>query len=429
MKNEDEKEKEEKFKFLDDDSKFEESTKEEEEKRQDEEKKDDKEDKHEEFKEEKVEKKDKEEKNKEKEEEPWEYKHVEAESNDTSSTISNDIGKGIYLSYEMRVAIMVVSALLFLGIASGLLLDAFTYNESEIIDYSENSNVDYKVCLEENTDYSESCLGQNMQYLSLITKNIPVTFNYDVKLSKAKKYDIDYYVVGSLRIVDRDNEEKVLYTSEDVLVPNTKVSNEADNIQFTSNIEVDFKQYNNYVTSYKSRYSLNADAYLDVVLYLNESTGPRRVSSLTVPLGVQTYGISKSQTLNNNQSFTVKEEGWKSRNIFDVVIGLVMLLIAIGIIIRVARLMIKVSNSKSKYQRKLSQILREYDRIIVVARNGFEMNPNKKLIKVLSFNELLDARDTLEKPIVYVKVNEVKSEFYVEDVDKVYQYVMKDADF
>jgi len=42
---------------------------------------------------------------------------------------------------------------------------------------------------------------------------------------------------------------------------------------------------------------------------------------------------------------------------------------------------------------------------------------------------LLDARDTLEKPIVYVRVNNVKSEFYVEDIDKVYKYTMKESDF
>ncbi len=352
------------------------------------------------------------------------------ESNDSNLQTNNyKSSGGLYIGYEVRVALLILFSLLFLGAAFGFIIDAVTYNESKIVNYNESSNTDYKVCLEENSDYAESCLGQDMQYLSLITKDIPITFNYNVKLSSPIDYKLDYYVVGSLKIVDRDNNEKVLYTSEDVLVPNTNITNQNDTIQFSSNVDVDFKYYNEYVTGYKSRYSLNAEAYLDVILYLNESTGPRRISSVTIPLGSQTYGISKSQTLNNNKNVVVEEKGWTNRNYINAVIGAVCALIGILVLIKLINMILKVSGAKSKYKRKLEQILREYDRVIVVARNGYEVSENKRLIKVLSFTELLDARDALEKPIVYVKVNEVKSEFYVEDVDKVYQYVMKDADF
>lgn len=352
-------------------------------------------------------------------------------SDDTTTTTNNNNKNsgGLYIGYEVRVAILILFSLLFLGAAFGFIIDAVTYNESKIVNYNESSNTDYKVCLEENSDYTESCLGQDMQYLSLITKDIPITFNYNVKLSSPIDYNLDYYVVGSLKIVDRDNNEKVLYTSEDVLVPNTNITNQNDTIQFSSNVDVDFKHYNEYVTGYKSRYSLNSEAYLDVILYLNESTGPRRISSVTIPLGSQTYGISKSQTLNNNKNVVVEEKGWTSRNYINALLGAVCALVGILVLIKLINMILKVSGAKSKYKRKLEQILREYDRVIVVARNGYEVSENKRLIKVLSFTELLDARDALEKPVVYVKVNEVKSEFYVEDVDKVYQYVMKDADF
>ena len=435
MKNE---EKEEKFNFLDEEEFAENNKKEEkEEKKVETEETLDTEEKKEEKKEDSKNTKDKKGKAASEELEEstvdFDYSNVEElEENhkeESTPSINNNINNGFYISYELRVALMVLFSILFLALASGLIIDAVTYSESETVNYNESSSTDYKVCLEENSDYSESCLGQNMQYLSLITKNIPVTFDYNVKLSSPIDYNLDYYVVGSLKIVDRDNNEKVLYTSEDVLVPNTNISNQNDTIKFTSNVDVDFKYYNNYVTGYKSRYSLNSDAYLDVILYLNENTGPRRISSVTIPLGEQTYGISKSQTLNNNKNVVVEEKGWSLRNYVCCVLGIVSAIIGLGVLIKLIRLLLKVSNSKSKYQRKLKQLLREYDRVIVVARNGYEVDTNKKLIKVLSFTELLDARDALEKPIVYVKVNEVKSEFYVEDVDKVYQYVMKDADF
>ena len=82
----------------------------------------------------------------------------------------------------------------------------------------------------------------------------------------------------------------------------------------------------------------------------------------------------------------------------------------------------------SMYQRILNMILREYDKYIVISRGDYEIDNSKRLIKVTSFGELLDARNTLEKPIVYVKVNNVKSEFYVEDSESIYKYTLKEAD-
>ena len=67
--------------------------------------------------------------------------------------------------------------------------------------------------------------------------------------------------------------------------------------------------------------------------------------------------------------------------------------------------------------------------------NAKQVNPNVPefrvgdTVKVDSFYELLDARDTLEKPIIYERVNSVKSYFYVEDNERIYRYAMKESDF
>ena len=88
----------------------------------------------------------------------------------------------------------------------------------------------------------------------------------------------------------------------------------------------------------------------------------------------------------------------------------------------------KAINTKSKYQRTLQTILREYDRIIVDVKDSYAMSKDKVVLELDSFTELVDARDTLGKPIVYEKVNEVKSQFFVEDENKVYKYTLKEAD-
>ena len=88
----------------------------------------------------------------------------------------------------------------------------------------------------------------------------------------------------------------------------------------------------------------------------------------------------------------------------------------------------KVSVEHSIYREKLLKILREYDRIIVIARGGYESNLEREVVKVDSFDELLEVKKSLQKPIIYSKVNDVKSEFIVEDEDKLYKYTLKEAD-
>ena len=64
-----------------------------------------------------------------------------------------------------------------------------------------------------------------------------------------------------------------------------------------------------------------------------------------------------------------------------------------------------------------------------MTKNDLEIDENKTILKVSSFKELLDARNTLNKPIIYNKINNIKSEFIVEDESVIYKYVMKEADF
>ena len=82
----------------------------------------------------------------------------------------------------------------------------------------------------------------------------------------------------------------------------------------------------------------------------------------------------------------------------------------------------------SKYYKELNSLMKEYDKYIVMARDGFIPDGNKKTVKVDSFKELMDAREALNKPIIYSKVNDIKCEFIIEDIEIVYKYTMKESD-
>ena len=219
-----------------------------------------------------------------------------------------------------------------------------------------------------------------------------------------------------------------MYKNEEVLVEKNEISNKDHNMFLNNAIKIDYARYNDNVLDYQTRYSLNSSANVEIILYLDEENETRKVSSLVLPLGEQTYSIKRNVVTNLNRFIEIKEDSWNDSNTFCAVVASILILVCIILIYHTTRLVLLVTNSKSKYEQKLAQILRDYDRLIVIARNGYESADKKTVIKVDSFEELLDAREALQKPIIFSKVNDVKSEFMVEDDDKLFKYILKEAD-
>ena len=346
----------------------------------------------------------------------------------TDDNYEHKISRKPYFGFEARIIIMVIIVLVLFAGACYLILEAINFGKSEVVNYSETSLVNYKVCLKDNNYYDNNCLNEDMQYVSALTNSIVANFNYSVELSSEINYNLAYHVVATTKIYDKTDPSKILYKSEDILVDRTDVSNKSNEISFDSNVDLEFKKYSDYVTEYNKKYFLNSDADVEVALYLDEVDETRKVASIVVPLTSQTYSIKKDTISNLNKKVEVDMNTWNEYNSVCAVVATVLILISLFLLYKTTRLVVKVTAKRNKYQVKLSQILREYDRIIVVAKDGYESNVEKKVVKVVSFYELLDARDMLEKPIIYSRVNDVKSEFIVEDDDKLFKYVLKDSD-
>ena len=82
----------------------------------------------------------------------------------------------------------------------------------------------------------------------------------------------------------------------------------------------------------------------------------------------------------------------------------------------------------NKYLTRLNEILTTYEKDIINSVGDYYAPSDSKLIKVSSIEELVNVRKMINKPIVYTRVNNVKSEFYLEDRDVIYKYTLKEAD-
>lgn len=343
-----------------------------------------------------------------------------------------DINARKHVSFEKRVITLVVFIVISFFVAGLLIFKTVTDANSDVVTYDEKSNVSYNVCINEDTYsqyYATSCLDENMEYLTGIAERIPTSFKYNIDYSENVEKKLNYYVVANV-VIAKEANGKVLNTVEDVLVEKTDYSVFSDRAEFLVDVDIPIKKYIDYVSNYNAQFGLTSYATLDVVFYVDDGNSIKKVSTLEMPISTNTFSIERTNIQNEKQLLNAEDvNGWDNLNSSYAIVGLIFVLIGLLGIIRLSDLVYKVVGTNSLYQRKLNRILREYDRLIVIARDEYNVDTSKKLIKVASFGELLDARDTLEKPIVYLKVNSVKSEFYVEDSEAVYKYTMKEADF
>lgn len=346
-------------------------------------------------------------------------------------TSNVDINARRYISFEKRVVILLLLIILFFFVAGLFIFKAVTHTDSNSITFDEKSSVDYKVCLNQQQYaqyYESACLDEGMEYITSLSEKMPVTFSYNVSYNSEVDVKLDYYVTSKVNVY-REMNGKIINTTEDVLVERTTYDVHGDYAEFLIDVDVPVKKYVDYVNSYNNQFGIGSYATLDVMFYVDNGNVIKKVSSLSLPLTNATYGVEKMVVDNNEQNLNIPDEDWGSVNTSYAVVGLIFVLFGLMAIIKLSDLIYKVMTTSSLYQRKLNKIMREYDREIVISRNGYTLDDSKRLVKVTSFSELLDARDTLEKPIVYVRVNNVKSEFYVEDSETIYKYTMKEADF
>ena len=334
-----------------------------------------------------------------------------------------------YVSYEKRMLFLVFSsvACLLLSIVSINL--ASTFYDKSLVNYTVSSSSSYNVCLSENEYYESECLDEGFEYISALVKSMKGNFTYDEVYTAKTKYDYSYYVMADVKIFNGENEEKVLYKNSELLGEKKHITGSDKNVKIHADVEIPFIKYRDFVIGYINKYSLVSSGEAEISLYLESERGVQKISSLVIPLKNQTFTIGKTAFTNNGLVENTIDSNYRNAFIFFLTLALLFVILGMVALVLLILFFIKTSKPAKPYQKELARLLKEYDCVIAETKVANIKFTNKKMCKVKSFLELLDIRDTLEKPILYERVNNVKSNFYVEDVDTVYIYVMKEADF
>ena len=341
-----------------------------------------------------------------------------------------------YLSLKNRF-ILIILMIVALGIGAYYFInESFAVKQFSVLDYNQNGDIDYDVYLQENNFYSESHLESGKNYVSSLIDKVHVDFKYNYYLSEVVNLNYNYNIVASLFIYGKDN--ALLYSNDfNLETHSTKRSEGVKKLNIDEAVEVDYQYFNNLAKEYADKYGVDVTAVLKVNMNVSADTIWKEFFSTKnnkVSLGLEIRLLQpeisiKINDFGHNSDGSYQElESEIPVNEASLYLGLTFLIMDVLLIIYLVSFILVVSPKKTKYCHLRDGILKEYDKKIVNSRK-MPVITDQNVIDCYSFNELLDAHNTLKKPIIYYElIRNQKCIFIFIDNDMVYRYVLKECD-
>ena len=345
----------------------------------------------------------------------------------------------VYFSYGFRLFIFLLLFLALFLVGVSFIFKALVLKEQKVIQYSEKSNLDYKVYLNENDFYDQEYLGKDMFYVASLIDKIHIDFNYDFSIEEMVDLNFQYDIIGKVVISD-ENDTRIYYEKEYQLLDKNNVSLVDDysrNIRET--IVIDYDQYNSIANQFKNSYGLDTTSKLVIYFKVDKSllgdSGHNlfvddriNMMSIVIPLSEKSVDISMNYKDINNQSRIVDNTSLFVHNIMYFVFGIFVIVISFVFLFHFFKMLSYVHKKKNAYDVYIDKIIEEYDRYIAETTSSPFLT-QKNIVKIQKFTELLDIRDNLKQPIMYYNVSDhEKCYFYIDYNDKVYLTTIKKVD-
>lgn len=337
-------------------------------------------------------------------------------------------------SKEIRNIIILIAITAFIGIST--MIFYITCDKTKSINYTENSDIDYKVFLKENDFYSEEYLGKDKGYIASLIDSIQSTFKYNLDFSDQVKYRYSYRIAIEVDVEDEKNESNIYHFSEDLV---TKVlTANTGNLKINEDINVNYGDYNNVISRFKDVYDLNnTSSTLNINLYVNveninnnkdNSLSEKKVSSLSIPLTENTVSIDigDNTITNSTNKIMVSPETnytWVLR------VSCLFIAITIAYIIYLVLYISKTRTAQMIYEKEIKSIMSNYDSYIQKISGSYDIGTSQ-VIKIEKFNDMLEIRDTLKQPILMLENEEKNGTFFIIPATNsiIYTYALRVVD-
>ena len=341
-----------------------------------------------------------------------------------------------YVAFTKRLVVGIITFLILLILGTLLLNKALRFENTELIKYSESSNLDYKVYLFENEFYEEPYLGKDMLYVASLIDKIHIDFNYKYNIEDQENLDFNYRIVGKLSITNSQG-TKSYYEKTYELLNSKSLSMKNSKEQIISeSIDIDYPYYNSLANNFKSTYGLDTESNLNVYMVIDKKSNQdsnfnlnsNSMMNIKIPLSEKAINIELDSNDINRTSTVLKEKHMSLSNIILLILGVVLIIASLVVAVIIIRILSKIFNKKTAYDKYIQKLLKEYDRLIAEVSTMISLE-KKEVIKITKFTELLDIHDNLQLPIMYYSITDhQKAHFYINQDKTVYLLTVKSID-
>jgi len=344
--------------------------------------------------------------------------------------------KKIYVGYYDRIFVWFLLLILLLIFCVFFVSKSFNVNGVEVINYSEQGNIDYKVYLKDNDFYETKYLGKNMHYVASLIDKVDFDFNYQFLIDKISDINIGYNIYAKLQIMNPSKNSVYFEKTYNLLNKESVKIRDKKNSYLSEKISIDYDYYNKVANDFRSIYGVDAVSNLIVYMEFDKdvTSGNEKLlsgsnqMSVIIPLSQKSLNITIDDTSINSSSSVVEQKKIVLTNGWFLAIAILLFIECITALVKLIRLLSALFVKKSAYDKYIAAILREYDRLIVETDNT-DIFEGKHIIKIRKLQELLDARDNLKLPIMYHElVKHQKCYFYIKQNDTIYLLTLKATD-
>ena len=337
---------------------------------------------------------------------------------------------------KVLIIVMLVLAFLMLLPAVFFAYRYYSLSKPEYVKLSENSSVDYSVCLSKNKFYEDKCISKNNQYIASLIDYIPAKLNYDFKfLGKNVNFKYLYKIKAKFDVIDKDN-KGTLFTKSEILYESDYI-NASNEAVINYDLDIDYNKYNELLSSFITIYdldetintlniSMDVNIYNDGNLYMDD-IAKESVINLSIPLTRKTINIDMNETKNiSNTNVPVKS----SNNIeINLVTSGIFTLASLVLVIYVIYYYMHTRTILEIYQGRIRKIITTYDSYIQRITGNYPIGACQ-ICKVASFRDMLEIKDSSDKPLLMLE-NEAKTgTFFIIPIGEgvIYTYALRVED-
>lgn len=335
------------------------------------------------------------------------------------------------LNIKNLIAIITVSLL----IALFFLFIYISNNKGQYITYNENSNVDYKVYLKQNDFYKKEYLDKDKSYVASLINTISTNFKYNLSFSPKTKYKYSYRIAIEIDVEDEKDNSSIYHVSED-LVTKTLSENVGD-LEINEDLSVNYSQYNNRISKFKDIYDLNnIVSKLNINLYVSiqdienatKDLKERKVSSLTIPLTEKTVSvdIGDESIVNNNKQIDLVRT---TNSVWAISASILFFFVSIIYTMFLILYSRKTRTAQMIYEKEIKSIMSNYDSYIQKINGSYDIGTSQ-VLKIETFNDMLEIRDTLRQPILMLENEQKNGTFFIIPATNsiIYTYALRVVD-